>query len=70
VETMTTKKGERMTNDQCRAIAERAIEVKDRAADLRISEGKGQREQARDDRRALAAAQAALDRAIAAAVER
>lgn len=59
-----------MTPEQCRRIAEAAVEVKDRSTVLRLSEDKGNYRQAREDRRALAAAQATLDTAIAKAVER
>jgi hypothetical protein len=59
-----------MTNAQAHAIAELAISVHDKAADLRVSEERGSYHEARDRRRALAAAQAKLERAITEAVER
>jgi len=59
-----------MTEAQCRTIAEAAIRVRDLTADLRESESRGNFLSSREQRRSLAAAQAALDQAIADAVER
>lgn len=59
-----------MTNPQAHAIAEAAVKVHDATADLKVSTEKGNRQDARDGRRAVAEAQTALTQAIRSAVER
>ncbi len=54
-----------MTNDQCRRIAEAAILESDARRALAESEGKGQRDQAREDRKRVSEAERALAALIA-----
>lgn len=60
-----------MTNEQARRIAEAAIAARDAGRDLHETEARGAAlHTARDQRRALSAAEAELNAAITAAVER
>jgi hypothetical protein len=59
-----------MTEPQARRIAEAAITLRDARNDLLTHEQQGHRQESRDGRRAVAAAQAQLDAAIDEAVER